>query len=67
MSVDVELLTNFSPPDDEGGVVEELLLILSIDHLTAPTIKTTNQQLKGGESREGAGGATVPDTGAGTE
>lgn len=59
------LLTDFSPADDKGGVVEELLLVLGGDHLTppAPITKTANQHLTGRGGYEAAGGAAgVPGT-----
>lgn len=44
LNTDNELLTDFSSPDDKGGIIEELLLILSINHLTSPTTKTTSHR-----------------------
>lgn len=60
------LLTDFSPADDKGGVIEELLLVLGSDHLTpppTPITKTANQHLTGRGGYGAAGGtAGVPGT-----
>ena len=78
LDADEKILTHFSPPDHETGVIEELLLILSTDHLThnnqsEPDIHLTEvmgekeeeEEEEEEEGRRGAGG--VPDTDGGME